>query len=126
MYSHVATTDSRELVFLAGQLPVADDGSVVGVGDFAAQMQRVFECIGLALGSVELGFDDVLAMTTYLTDRSSIEPFFDCRREIFPGLFADDAYPPNTLLIVNGLVFPECLIEVQVVGASESGADGER
>ena len=116
MYSHVAApVELRRLVFLAGQLAVDDKGKVVGVGDLDAQMRRVFEHIGLGLESERLGFDDIMDMTTYVTERSLIAPFFACRRSLFPELFSDGAYPPNTLLIVNGLVLPECLIEVQVI-----------
>lgn len=119
MYSHVAA--SGELVFLAGQLSVDESGDVVGSGDLAAQMRLVFEYIGRGLSAAGCEFTDVVAMTTYLTDRSSIAPFFECRREIFPELFGDGPYPPNTLLIVNGLVLEACLIEVQVVAEGGSG-----
>lgn len=39
------------------------------------------------------------------------------RKELFPRLFPDRAYPPNTLLVVGRLVKEEFLVEVQTVAA---------
>ena len=39
------------------------------------------------------------------------------RKREFPKMFADEAYPPNTLLIVDRLVHEPFLIEVQTTAA---------
>ena len=46
-----------------------------------------------------------------------IDAFMTLRRELFPKLFGDGAYPPNTLLIVDRLVTADFLIEVEAVAA---------
>jgi enamine deaminase RidA (YjgF/YER057c/UK114 family) len=37
------------------------------------------------------------------------------RAELFPKLFPAGAYPPNTLLVIERLVRPEFLIEVEAI-----------
>jgi len=49
--------------------------------------------------------------------RSSIQPFLDARTQLFPSLFPDGDYPPNTLLIIDGLVQEELLVEIKAVAA---------
>ena len=118
LYKQIARVRAAdELVFVAGQLSVNKAGEVVGDGDFEAQMTQVFENIRAALGTVGAGFGDIARMSTYLVHSSYIEPFMQVRKKLFPGLFPDGAYPPNTLLVVQRLVREEFLIEVDVVVA---------
>ena len=60
-------------------------------------------------------FDDVVKFTTYLAQSHDIEKFMRARAALFPTLFANDSYPPNTLLVVDCLVKEEFLIEVEAV-----------
>jgi hypothetical protein len=46
-----------------------------------------------------------------------IAKFMKFRLREFPKLFANGAYPPNTLLMVDRLVGESFLIEVQTVAA---------
>ena len=117
LYSHVAVTPDKGLVFVAGQLPVDAAGDVVGVGDLAAQMKCVFGHIGTALAAEGLAYGHIVQMTTYLVGRECVAPFFECRAELFPTLFGSAEYPPNTLLLIDGLVLPDARIEVQVIAA---------
>ena len=41
LYSHAGLSQGGALAFVAGQLSVGLDGSVVGAGDFAAQFEQV-------------------------------------------------------------------------------------
>ena len=53
MYSHVA--QAGELAFIAGQVAIDAKGNPVGVGDLSAQVNQVFENLGLILK--DLGAD---------------------------------------------------------------------
>jgi enamine deaminase RidA (YjgF/YER057c/UK114 family) len=55
--------------------------------------------------------------TTYLVDAQDIAKLMAYRGREFPGRFADGAFPPNTLLIVDRLVQEPFLIEVQAIAA---------
>jgi enamine deaminase RidA (YjgF/YER057c/UK114 family) len=111
-YSHVSSAGG--LVFVAGQVGVHTDGILAGP-ELPAQMRQVFANIGAALASRGAGFGDVMKFTTYLTDASQLAAFRETREELFAQLYPDGGYPPNTLLIVDRLVQPEYLVEIDAV-----------
>lgn len=115
LYSHATYTPGGPLYFVAGQLAVATDGSVVGKGDFEAQFNQVFGNLGDVLAGLGVGFEDVVKFNTFLVHAQDIEPFMGLRAALFPKLFKGPLFPPNTLLIVDRLVKEEFLIEVEAV-----------
>lgn len=116
-YSQAIRTTPRELVFVAGQVALDLAGNLVGESDAAAQTRQAFDNIGSVLQGVGASFSDVVEFTTYLVGRDSVQPFLEARTEIFPTMFPDADYPPNTLLIVAGLVRDEFLVEIKAVAA---------
>src|SRR5215831_16964665 len=92
-------------------------GKVVGADDFDAQCGQVFANTGAALKSQGASLANVVEFTTYLVHSQDIAKFMAYRKREFPRLFANGAYPPNTLLIVDRLVQESFLIEVQTVAA---------
>jgi enamine deaminase RidA (YjgF/YER057c/UK114 family) len=56
--------------------------------------------------------DDIVKMTTYLTDRSQLEAFRRVRNR-----FLSAPFPANTLLFISGLAQPEYLVEIEAVAA---------
>jgi enamine deaminase RidA (YjgF/YER057c/UK114 family) len=117
LYRQIARVRASELILIAGQLAVDRTGQIVGRGSFAAQMNQVFSNIEAGLRSVGCQFSNVIKFTTYLVHSQDIEHFMEVRKKLFPKLFANEAYPPNTLLIVDRLVREEFLIEVETVAA---------
>jgi enamine deaminase RidA (YjgF/YER057c/UK114 family) len=115
LYSHVGKVHSGPLAFIAGQLAVDARGNVVGIYDFDAQFAQVFENLRAVLKGLGASFDDVVKFTTYLVESQDIEKFMRARAALFPTLFANDSYPPNTLLVVDSLVKEHFLIEVEAV-----------
>lgn len=116
-YSQAMLVKADTLVFVAGQVALDANGNLVGKGDVKAQTQQVFENIGHVLANAGASFGNVVQFTTYLVGREAIPPFVQARTQIFPGLFPDSVYPPNTLLIINGLVREEFLVEIQAIAA---------
>jgi enamine deaminase RidA (YjgF/YER057c/UK114 family) len=117
LYRQISRVRASEFIFIAGQLSVDHGGKVIGKGNFEAQMRQVFDNIGGALRSVDCGFANIVKFTTYLVHSQDIERFMDVRKRLFPELFRDEAYPPNTLLIIDRLVQEEFLIEVETTVA---------
>jgi enamine deaminase RidA (YjgF/YER057c/UK114 family) len=115
LYSHLTRVKAGELIFIAGQLAVGSKGEVVGVHDFAAQFQCVFDNLGMVLKSIGLDYNDVIKFNTYLVHSQDIDKFMPLRAALFPKLFKTSAYPPNTLLVVDRLVKESFLIEVEAV-----------
>ena len=115
LYSHVGKAAGSDLLFVAGQVAVSSDGSVVGRGDFAAQFKKVFDNLGDVLAGLNGDFNDVVKFTTYLVHSQDIEKFMELRAALFPRLFRGPLFPPNTLLIIDRLVKEDFLIEVEAV-----------
>ena len=116
-YSHLARVKGNELLFIAGQVSVGEGGAIVGEGDVAAQTRQVYANLAKVLESAGAGFSNVVEFTTYLVGRDSVQPFMAARADIFPSLYPNGDYPPNTLLVIEGLVREEFLVEIKAVAA---------
>jgi enamine deaminase RidA (YjgF/YER057c/UK114 family) len=114
LYSHMAHS-AGSLHFVAGQLPINEDGSLIGADDFAAQLKEVFERIEAAARSVGLGLENAVQFTTYLAGRELVPEFYKARQALFDRIYPNGGYPPNTLVVVAGLVEPGVLVEVQTI-----------
>jgi 2-iminobutanoate/2-iminopropanoate deaminase len=118
LYSQaVALPQGTTPLFVAGQLAVDVEGNSLSEGDFEGQVRAVFanlEAVVIGSGGQLSG---VMKMTTYLTDADYIARFYDERERLFKDLFPDGVYPGNTLLVVQRLVRPEFLIEIEAVVA---------
>jgi len=115
LYSNATVVPAGSTVHIAGQLSVDKNGSVVGRGDFEAQMRQVFANLGDVLKGLGLGFNHVIKFTTYLVHSQDIDSFMRIRAELFPTLFGGKVFPPNTLLVIDRLVKEDFLIEVESV-----------
>ena len=113
MYSHVAR--AGELAFIAGQVAIDAKGNPVGVGDLSAQVNQVFANLGLILKDLGADFEQVVQFTTYLTSADSIPIWMSARSALFPKLFPGGKYPPNTLLVIDRLVKPEFMVEIEAI-----------
>ena len=116
-YSHMTRVKASEYLFIAGQVGVDKNGNVVGPDDFDAQCVQAFANIETALKSAGAGWGNVVQFTTYLVHSQDIPKFMKYRLREFPGMFANGAYPPNTLLMVDRLVQEPFLVEVQATAA---------
>jgi len=115
-YSQLTRVKASEFLFIAGQVGVDKDGKLAG-GEFAAQCTQTFANIEAALKSCGAGWANIVQFTTYLVHSQDIPKFMAWRLREFPKMFANGAYPPNTLLMIDRLVQEPLLIEVQAVAA---------
>jgi enamine deaminase RidA (YjgF/YER057c/UK114 family) len=116
-YSHLTRVKASEYLFIAGQVAVDKAGNVIGADDFDAQCVQTFANIEAALKSQGAGWANVVEFTTYLVHSQDIPKCMKFRLREFPRMFANGAYPPNTLLMIDRLVGEAFLIEVKVVAA---------
>jgi len=115
LYSHAARVPAGDLYFIAGQLAVDGDGKVVGRNDFEAQFHKVFENLGVVLAGLGASFDEVAKFTTYFVHSQDIEKFMKLRAELFPKIFRNGKFPPNTICVIDRLVKEDFLLEVEAV-----------
>lgn len=101
----------HRLVFLAGQTGT-DAGGKPAKG-FRAQMMQAYANIRAALASVGGSMNDVVRLTTYITD---IEQNADVYREVRAATFTDkNRLPASTLVQVVRLADPAYLVEVDAI-----------
>lgn len=112
-YSPVSVADG--LVAVAGQFGTDDP-------DPAGQVRGAFANVGKALAAAGLGFDDVVKFTTYVVGRETIPVFMSVRKEVFAEIFPSGVYPPNTLLVVAGLVEERFVVEIEALAQPKTGA----
>lgn len=116
-YSQGIKVHCGELLYIAGQVGLDAAGNLAGDGSVAAQTRQTFANIEAILAAAGADFSSIVEFTTYLVGRETAQPFMAARAELFPTLFPAGDYPPNTLLIIDGLVRPEFLVEIKAVAA---------
>ena len=107
-YSHVAK--AGDTAYIAGQIALDTEGNLVGQGDVGAQTHQVYTNLQAILEELGGSLEDIVKLTTYLTDRSHLETFRRVRNRFF-----EDPFPPNTLLFISGLAQPDYLVEIEAV-----------
>ena len=119
-YSLGMSVSPGKLLYVAGQVGVDSSGNLVGKGDAVAQTRQVLENIGHILAGAGADFSNVVEFTTYVVGRPSVQGFIQGRNEVYPNIYPNGDYPPNTLLVVDGLVNEEFLVEIKAVAALPS------
>lgn len=103
----------RDLVYVAGQVAYASDGSVVGVGDVEAQADQAYRNLVTALEAAGSDPSLLVKLTVYVLDREYRNAAKTARRKWIPS-----PLPASTLIVVPGLALPELLIEVEAVAVA--------
>ena len=114
-YSQITRVKASEFIFIAGQVGIDRSGKLAA--GFDGQCAQTFANLEAALISQGAGWGNVVEFTTYLVHSQDIPKFMAYRTREFPKLFANGAYPPNTLLMIDRLVQEQFLIEVSAVAA---------
>lgn len=123
-YSPVATAGSGELVAVAGQFCTDGNGDFRHGSDAGSQVRGAFENVGIALRAVGLDFENVFKFTTFVVGRGTIPEFMRVRKEMFADIYPEGIYPPNTLLVVNGLVEERFVVEIEALAVRPTVGSG--
>jgi enamine deaminase RidA (YjgF/YER057c/UK114 family) len=107
-YGYARVAIAGDSAYVAGTTDAGPDGRSLHPGDPAAQARSTFEIIERAL--VEAGFSlaDVVRTRMYVTDRTHIAPVAAVHGEVF-----GDIRPASTALVVEGLIDPSLLVEIE-------------
>ena len=105
------------MVFISGTAGTDEEGNLVGPGDVVAQTAQIYKKIGQLLAEAGATWDDVVWTTDYLVIDGDYQKTMDnykrtadIRRQYFGTNF-----PASTAIIVEGLVSPDCLIEIEAI-----------
>jgi enamine deaminase RidA (YjgF/YER057c/UK114 family) len=103
---------AQAIVFVSGQGPISTDVELVGVGDFEAQTRQVFENLRTVLEQSGASLEDIVKITVYLTDMSTLRDFGRIKADFIPG-----DQPASTAIGVTSLALPGMTIEVEAFAA---------
>lgn len=99
-----------ETIYVSGHVSQDENGNVVGEGDMTAQTRQVFASIEAVLAEAGATMEDVVKITTYITDMSLYSEFSAVRAEVFPN-----AGMASATVAGAQLVRPEFLVEVETI-----------
>jgi len=100
-----------DLVFVSGQAAIDQNGGLVGVGDFGAQAELVFQNLARVLEAAGSSLAEVVKVTIYLTDMANFPKIVELREKWFT-----EPYPADTIVEVASLALPELEIEIEAIG----------
>ncbi|MFJ4008489.1 RidA family protein [Streptomyces sp. NPDC090026] len=115
-YRQVSVATGSRLVFVAGQVSWDAQGTPIGAGDLARQVEQCYLNVAAALDAVGGSFDDVAKLTVHVVDWTP-----DKMPLLMEGISRASAVlgtlpvPPATLLGAAALDVPEHLVEVEAV-----------
>ena len=117
-YSHGVLVKPRHLLFIAGQTAIGLDGAIVGIGDPYVQAKQVLENMAAVLSEAGGDFNDIVKITTYITDIAYRVKVNEARKEFFQKDF-----PASTLVVVKGLADADFLVEIEAIACIENGME---
>lgn len=101
---------ANNTVYVRGQTAMNLDGTIVGIGDAAAQTENAMSCAKVLLEEAGSSLQDVVKIVIYITDRAYREPVY---RVV--GKWLKGVYPVSTGIIVQGLAKPEYMMEIDII-----------
>lgn len=110
-YSHgIEVPPNARWLYVAGQVAMRKDGSVPAM--IEEQTVVAWENVTAILGSAGMEVTDIVRINQYLTDAGHFPGYASARKR-----FLADHRPASTVVMVDALVRPEFLVEVEVVAA---------
>jgi enamine deaminase RidA (YjgF/YER057c/UK114 family) len=108
------TRSGNGLVFTAGACPLDAEGNVVAPGDLVGQAEQATVNLLAALSEAGVAADALLKTTIYVAagERADLVRVWDVVSERL-------GRAPSTLLGVSVLGFPEQLVEIEAVAATD-------
>lgn len=107
-----------DLLFISGQSAIDLQGQIVGVGDFEAQAQQVFENLERVLRAGGSSLKNVVKVTIFLTDMRYFDRIVELR-----GRWFTPPYPADTIVEVRSLYSRDAMIEMEAVAVVDVAAE---
>ena len=111
-YKMATRRESGRLVYISGQVAWGANGNIIGKNDIRAQAQQVFQNLRQVLQDAGGDLQDLLKVTTYVTEIDNYPAVIDVRNDIFQG-----ELPASTLIVIAGLFHEDFLLEIEAVAA---------
>lgn len=112
-FSNVAmVSGSVRTIYIGGQDAVDAEGTIVGIGDIAAQTEQVLRNLRTALAAAGAGPEHVVKWNVFIVDGQD----FRAGYAAFQRVWGDQPNPPViTAAVVKGLAHPDFLVEMDAI-----------
>ena len=104
-----------DLIFTSGQASITEEGEIVGLGDFDAQVEQTMKNVARVLEMSGSSLKDVVKVNIYVTDMTNFPKIIDLR-----GKYFQSPWPADTIVEVTSLAIPGLMIEVDVTAVVSS------
>ena len=111
-YQMATRQEGGRLVYVSGQVAWNAEGDTVGKGDIRSQARQVFTNLRQALQDAGGDLQDLLKITTYVTNLDDYPAVIEVRSDFFPA-----GLPASTLIVVESLFHADWLLEVEGIAA---------
>jgi len=108
-YNHAVVRQGTP-VFLTGQVAWNEAGELVGKGDAPVQMAQIWRNIQSVLAELQATPANIVKLVTFSTSREWLPAIHAERAKHF----AEGQFPASTFVLVDGLVDPDMLVEIDV------------
>jgi 2-iminobutanoate/2-iminopropanoate deaminase len=105
----VEISSPRRMLYISGQIPVDRAGDVPA--DFAAQCKLVWANIGAQLRAAGMSLDNLVKVTTFLSDRSYAAENSRIRRVVL------GERAPALTIVITGIYDSSWLLEIEAIAA---------
>jgi enamine deaminase RidA (YjgF/YER057c/UK114 family) len=124
-YSHATKVTAKQLIFIAGQVPIDKEGNVVGVDskdkvgnhqtiDLAAQVRQTMLNLKSALEAAGASFNDLVRVDTFVVG-SAMNEYRTVGVETKHDMLG--VRVGGATVFVTGLMIPNALIEIGAIAA---------
>lgn len=96
-----------DLVFTSGQAAITEQGEIVGLGDFDAQVEQTMKNVARVLELAGSSIKDIVKVNIYVTDMANFPKVLELREKYFSY-----PWPADTIVEVSSLAIPGLMIEV--------------
>ena len=96
------------IIKVSGTAPIAPDGTNASVGDVYSQAKRCLEIIRKAIEDAGGSLSDVVRTRMFLVNRTDWDAVSRAHGEFFKNI-----RPASTIVVVEGFVDPEWLVEIE-------------
>jgi enamine deaminase RidA (YjgF/YER057c/UK114 family) len=112
-FSHISIAPPGRVAYIAGQVALAPDFSVIGGDDLGEQTRAAMENVKLALEAIGASWNDVVRRTIYTLRPAEYEVITAAIEDVQRSQRSDQ-HPAQTIVGVTGLAVDGLLIEIEV------------
>ena len=104
-----------DLIFTSGQASTTEQGEIVGLGDFDAQVEQTMKNVARVLELSGSSMKDIVKVNIYVTDITTFPKILELREKYFTN-----PWPADTIVEVTSLAIPGLMIEVDATAVVSS------